>query len=122
MADEDVPFQFATKPETITDFTSALPTLKAKNVSEIVALIAYYFAHLAPVKDRRNYITASDVEMYFTLANYPLPDALLNAALTNAMQGGYLISHDNEQYQLNPELCAAFDTRFSGISSSNGGQ
>ena len=120
MAAEDVPFQVAPKLETIPDFTVVLQTLKTKNVSEIVALIAYYFAQLAPVKDRRNYITASDVEMYFTLANYPLPEALLNATLTNAMRGGYLISHDSDQYQLNPELCATFDTS-SRVFSSKGG-
>jgi hypothetical protein len=120
MVDEDVPFQVAPKPETITDFTAVLPSLKIKNVSEIVALIAYYFAQLAPVKDRRDYITASDIATYFTLANYPLPEALLNATLTNAMQGAYLISHDNDQYQLNPELCAAFDTSFRVFSSKGG--
>jgi hypothetical protein len=70
-------------------------------VSQMVAIVAYYLAHLAPEQERRNTITGDDINTYFVQAGYPLPTATPSMTLSNAKNAGYLDVADRGQYRLN---------------------
>jgi hypothetical protein len=73
-----------------------------KSANEMVAVLAYYLAHLASSEERRDYITREDVTKYFHQAQFPLPSSP-NMTLVNAKNAGYLdATKEWGQYRLNP--------------------
>lgn len=68
---------------------------------QMVLIVAYYLAELAPPSLRKESITVTDVTEYFKQAGYPLPKEA-RFTLTNARNAGYLDAIGNGQYKLNP--------------------
>jgi hypothetical protein len=68
---------------------------------EMVALVAYYLAELAPDDERKETVSSSDLQRYFKQAQYPLPPQM-GKTLSNAAAAGYLDSVSRGEYKLNP--------------------
>jgi hypothetical protein len=66
----------------------------------MIALMAYYLAHLAPEDERRNTISVDDISKYFVQAQYPLPGSK-SQALVHAKNAGYLDPAERGEYRLN---------------------
>ena len=73
-----------------------------KNDQHMVAILAYYLAHLAPTGERRDYILPDDIKKYFPSANFELPTESPSQTLGNAKNAGYLDALARGQYRLNP--------------------
>jgi hypothetical protein len=71
-----------------------------KSAMEMAALVAYYLEHLAPESDRKNKVSSSDMETWFKIADYPLPN--IQFLLPNSKNAGYFDSVGTGQYKLNP--------------------
>jgi hypothetical protein len=72
-----------------------------RTVNQKVAVIGYYFAHLASASERREFLTAQDIEPYFVQAGFPLPSAPASITLANAKNAGYLNAVGRGQFKLN---------------------
>jgi hypothetical protein len=70
-----------------------------KSASEMSAVVAYYLANLLPQADRKDRITARDIDTYFKIAGFPLPKS--DMTLVNAKAAGYFDSMGNGAYRLN---------------------
>jgi hypothetical protein len=66
----------------------------------MVAVLAYYVMHLAPVHERRDHIVAPDIRKYFTPAKFKLPPSNPNVTLVNVRSTGYLDSIGKGRYRL----------------------
>jgi len=86
----------------VIDIRSFKEEKQPKTASEMVAVAAYYLAHLAPPEERRDYIVADDVRKYFVQAVFPLPSAPPHMTLVNAKNAGYVDACERGQYRLNP--------------------
>jgi hypothetical protein len=86
----------------VIDIRSFKEEKQPKTASEMVAIAAYYLAHLAPPDERRDYIVADDIRKYFLQAVFPLPSAPPHMTLVNAKNAGYLDARERGQYRLNP--------------------
>lgn len=73
---------------------------KPRSANEMAALVAYYLANVAPKADRKDRITTKDVETYFKIAEFPLPEKT-QFTLPNAKAAGYLDAVGNGEYKLN---------------------
>jgi hypothetical protein len=73
---------------------------KPRSANEMAALVAYYLANLAPSTDRKDRITTKDIETYFKIAEFPLPEKT-QFTLPNAKAAGYLDAVGNGEYKLN---------------------
>jgi hypothetical protein len=82
------------------DIRSLAEQKKPKTVNDKVAVLAYYLKTQAPKEERRDYITAEDIETYFPSADFELPVARM--ALINAKNAGYLHAMGSGKYRLNP--------------------
>lgn len=67
---------------------------------QMIALMAYYLAHLAPEGERRDTISVDDISKYFVQAQYPLPGSK-SQALVHAKNAGYLDPAERGEYRLN---------------------
>lgn len=72
---------------------------KPKSATEMAALVAYYLAHKST--EKRQTITAKDVQTQFQIAEFPLPGKP-QFTLPNAKNAGYLDAAGNGEYKLNP--------------------
>lgn len=72
---------------------------KPRSANEMAALVAYFLAEVAPIKDRKDRITAKDVETYFKIAGFPLTKTQFT--LPNAKAAGYLDPAGSGEYKLN---------------------
>lgn len=72
---------------------------KPKFANEMAALVAYYLANAAPKADRKDRITAKDIETYFKIAEFPLTKTQFT--LPNAKAAGYLDAVGDGEYKLN---------------------
>lgn len=70
-----------------------------KSANEMAALVAYYLANAAPKADRKDRITAKDIETYFKIAEFPLTKTQFT--LPNAKAAGYLDAVGDGEYKLN---------------------
>ena len=86
----------------VIDIRSFKEEKQPKTASEMVAIAAYYLAHLAPLDERRDYIVADDIRKYFLQAVFPLPSAPPHMTLVNAKNAGYVDARERGQYRLNP--------------------
>lgn len=87
---------------TSTDLRSLTEQKKPKTANQMVAILAYYLANLAPTDQRRDYIVADDIKKYFPQAGVQLPTGPHNMTLVNAKNAGYLDLLGSGQYRLNP--------------------
>jgi hypothetical protein len=71
-----------------------------KTLSQKIAVIGYYLAHLAPTPERRDYVVADDIKPCFIEAGFELPTSSANTALINAKNAGYLSALDRGKYKL----------------------
>ncbi|WP_426423749.1 hypothetical protein [Bradyrhizobium genosp. A] len=86
----------------LTDLRSLKEQKQPKTVNQMVAIMAYYLAHLAPDGERRDHITPVDIARYFPQAGFELPTGPPAQTLLNAKNGGYLEQIATGQYKLNP--------------------
>src|SRR5215475_10405703 len=86
----------------VIDIRSFKQEKQPKTASEMVAVAAYYLAHLAPPDERRDYIVADDIRRCFLQAVFPLPSAPPHMTLVNAKNAGYVDARERGQYRLNP--------------------
>ena len=84
-----------------TDIRSLKEKKKPRSSREMAALVAYYVAELAPLEDRKDSITAKDIEKYFKQAQYPMPQNRL-MTLVNAKNAGYLEGAGRGKYKVSP--------------------
>lgn len=70
-----------------------------KSDNEMAALVAFFLQHKA--QDKKDVITAKDIETQFKIAEYPLPKEP-RYTLTNAKNAGYLDAAGVGLYKLNP--------------------
>jgi hypothetical protein len=70
------------------------------SANQMIALVAYHLAYEVPESERKTSISAEDVKKYFVQARYPMPK-VLNMALANARNAGYLDPVDRGTYRLN---------------------
>jgi len=73
---------------------------KPSSDTEMAALVAYHLANEVSPNDRKDRITAKEIETYFKIAEYPLPRKIQNT-LPNAKAAGYLDAVGNGEYKLN---------------------
>ncbi len=71
-----------------------------KTLSQKLAVIGYYLAHLAPETERQDFLRAEDIKPYFIQAGFELPTSSTNTALINAKNAGYLSVLDRGKYRL----------------------
>lgn len=72
---------------------------KPRSANEMATLVAYFLANAAPKADRKDRITAKDIETYFKIAEFPLTKTQFT--LPNAKAAGYLDAVGNGEYKLN---------------------
>jgi hypothetical protein len=92
----------AVPPTAPTDLRSLTEQKQPKSANQMVAIVAYYLANLAPADQRRDHIVADDIRKYFPQANFELPTGPHNMTLVNAKNAGYLDVLGSGQYRLNP--------------------
>lgn len=73
---------------------------KPHSANEMAALVAYYLANVVPASDRKQTVSAKDVETHFKIAGFPLPKAI-RVTLQNARTAGYFDSAGEGEYRLN---------------------
>lgn len=71
------------------------------SANQMAALVAYYLSEVAGEGERKQTITAADVERYFKQAGFKLPKQL-TMTLPNAAAAGYFDSVGTGVYKLNP--------------------
>lgn len=74
---------------------------KPASSNQMAALVAYYLSEIAPEGERKDAISANDLEKYFKQARFKLPKAI-SQALPNAAAAGYFDATDRGLYRLNP--------------------
>jgi len=84
-----------------TDLRSLREEKQPKTVNQMIAVLAYYLARLAPAHERRDYIVGDDIKKYFPQAKFELPTAPPSVTLANVRTAGYLDSVGNGKYRLN---------------------
>jgi len=73
---------------------------KPRSANEMAALVAYYLANLAPQGQRKATVNTDDIETYFKIAKFPLPEQI-RVTLQNARNAGYLDTAGEGEYKLN---------------------
>lgn len=73
---------------------------KPRSANEMAAIVAYYLSNLASEKNRKATINQKDIEIYFKIAEFPLPEQV-RVTLVNAKNAGYFDSAGNGEYRLN---------------------
>jgi len=73
---------------------------KPRSANEMAALVAYYLGNIAPADQRKNTINTQDIETYFKIAKFPLPEQI-RVTLQNARNAGYFDSAGEGEYRLN---------------------
>lgn len=73
---------------------------KPRSANEMAALVGYYLAGLAPLDKRKKTVNQKDIETYFKIAGFPLPNQI-RVTLTNAKTAGYFDAAGSGEYKLN---------------------
>lgn len=73
---------------------------KPRSANEMAALVAFYLENIAPPQERKDRITTKDIETYFKIAGFRLPEKT-QFTLGNAKAAGYLDAVGNGEYKLN---------------------
>lgn len=83
-----------------TDIKSLKVEKQPKSAIQMACVVAFYLKERAPVAERRNTITAGDIDNYFRQAAYPLPK-VLSQLLPDAKNAGYFDPVSPGTYRLN---------------------
>lgn len=75
-------------------------TKKPRSANEMAALVAYYLSDLAPSAKRKKTINSKDIETYFKIAGFRLPEHV-RVTLPNAKAAGYFDAVGEGEYRLN---------------------
>jgi hypothetical protein len=73
---------------------------KPRSANEMAALVGYYLSSLAPQAARKSTINRKDIETYFKIAKFPLPNQI-QVTLANAKTAGYFDAVGDGEYKLN---------------------
>ena len=73
---------------------------KPRSANEMAALVGYYLSSMAPPEDRKNTVNQKDIETYFKIAGFPLPNQI-RVTLANAKTAGYFDAAGGGEYKLN---------------------
>ena len=76
-------------------------TKQPRTAIEMVVIVAYYLQYIAELEKRKNMIGTSDLETWFRIADFPLPNGELRYTMANAKNSGYLDSAGHGEYKLN---------------------
>ena len=92
---------------------------KPRSANEMAALVGYYLGNVVPQDKRKIAINQKDIETYFKIGKFPLPNRV-RMTLVNAKTAGYFDSTNEGEYKLNPvgyNLVVHSMPRTSGVSS-----
>jgi hypothetical protein len=73
---------------------------KPRSANEMAALVAYYLLNVAPEKERKKTVNQKDMEDYFKIADFRLPEQI-RVTLPNAKAAGYFDAAGEGEYKLN---------------------
>ncbi len=73
---------------------------KPRSANEMAALVAYYLATLSPADKAKKTVNQKDIETYFKIAEFPLPNQV-RVTLANAKGAGYFDAAGSGEYRLN---------------------
>lgn len=73
---------------------------RPRSANEMAAVVAYYLAIVASQDQRKQTINQKDIETYFKIASFPLPQQL-RVTLPNAKNAGYFDLVGDGEYKLN---------------------
>lgn len=73
---------------------------KPATAKQMACIVAHYLAELAPEEERKQIVTAADLDKYFKQANFKLPEAH-QQILPDAKKSGYFDSGSRGEYKLN---------------------
>jgi hypothetical protein len=73
---------------------------RPRSANEMAAVVAYYLTNVAAPDQRKQTINQKDVETYFKIASFPLPQQL-RMTLANAKNAGYFDLSGDGEYKLN---------------------
>jgi len=73
---------------------------KPRSANEMAALVAYFLGEVVPQAQRKSTISTKDIQTYFKIAEFPLPEQV-RVTLPNAKQAGYFDSVGDGEYRLN---------------------
>lgn len=74
---------------------------KPRSANEMAVLVGYYLSHVAPTEQRKPTFNKKDLETYFKIAEFKLPEGDLRFTLTNTKNAGYLDMAGEGEYKLN---------------------
>lgn len=83
-----------------TDIRSLRAEKSPKSAREMACVVAFYLQELAPEAERRDSVSATDLERYFKQANFKLPEKI-GQVLPDAKGSGYFDSAARGAYKLN---------------------
>ena len=73
---------------------------KPRSANEMAALVGYYLASLAPLDKRKKTVNYKEIETYFKIAKFRLPNQI-RFTLANAKTAGYFDAVGSGEYKLN---------------------
>lgn len=73
---------------------------RPRSANEMAAVVAYYLANIASMEQRKQTINQKDIETYFKIASFPLPQQV-RGTLPNAKNAGYFDLAGDGEYKLN---------------------
>lgn len=73
---------------------------RPRSANEMAAVIAYYLANLAPPEKKKDTVNQKDIETYFKIGVFPLPQQV-RVTLPNAKNAGYFDLVGDGEYKLN---------------------
>jgi hypothetical protein len=71
-----------------------------RSANEMAALVGYYLSNLVPIEQRKKTVNQKDIETYFKIAHFPLPNQI-RVTLANARTAGYFDAAGGGEYKLN---------------------
>jgi len=87
--------------EQVIDIRTLAQQKNPSTTYEKACLIAFYLQRRAPADERKNTVTAEDLNRYFIQAGFPLPKRM-EQVLVNSKAAGYFDSESRGAYRLNP--------------------
>lgn len=73
---------------------------RPRSANEMAAVVAYYLSNVAPQEQRKQTVSQKDIETYFKIAEFPLPQQA-RVTLHNAKNAGYFDLFGDGEYKLN---------------------
>jgi len=87
-------------PQALKDIRSLKDEKKPTSAAQMACIAAFYLQKLAPEAERKESVSASDLEKYFKQAGFRLPQRV-QQVLPDAKGSGYMDSAGRGEYKLN---------------------